>query len=306
MKIKRTDLLVKDARRMSLNTDFGDTYGIDDEPFIISLNHYQNEIQLAIVEEECSAFVAYKEIDITAATESYPVPSDAFIHNLVYGIEYSSSGNAQDYVELDDGVCRGNYSVGEPDAYVIEGGRIYLDGVRSSAQGKLRVRYEKGLDKLDKRRGTIVSRSISGTYVNPTSIVLDTDADDTALTEAEYVCVNDKYGTVKMRNIPISEWDSATFTITIQSDFTADEDMDVDFGAGDFITIGEDSTTHSNLVYPCESFLVTGAVFDAQRLHSSTDSEAENSKMNRLKKAIVAVYEKLPGGKQSIPERRIW
>jgi hypothetical protein len=162
VKIKRTDLLVKDARRMSLNTDFGDTYGIDDEPFIISLNHYQNEIQLAIVEEECSAFVAYKEIDITAATESYPVPSDAS-----FTISYTESNTPlletlKTTLSSTTGCVAATISVGEPDAYVIEGGRIYLDGVRSSAQGKLRVRYEKGLDKLDKRRGTIVSRSISG------------------------------------------------------------------------------------------------------------------------------------------------
>ena len=303
MRINRTDILVRKARIASGNSDYDDSYGIDDEPFIQSLCDAQIELQAAIVDEEACAFVAYKELQIVANQESYDVPADAFVDNLVYGVQYSRSGLAKDYCDLEDGGYRESTYAGLPDAYVVDAGQIHLTGVPPGNTGSLRIRYEKGLDKLDKRRGTVTGTTIGASYRYPLTIVLDADSDSASLELAEYVCVNDKFGTVKMRNIPIASWDASTYTINVDSSFVA-ESEETAVAAGDFITIGEDTTTHSKLLYICEPYLINAASLDSMRLHSSTDSTEQSEKLARFMKRIINTYQKIPGGKQQIIERR--
>lgn len=302
MSLPRTDLLITEVRVDSNNEDYGDDYGVGDEQFLLWLNHAQTEVQSFIIEEDCQAFVDYYEIDIVANVGRYAVPPRIFAKNLVYGIAYSNSGNEEDYYDLCDMTRRLPLESGDPEEFIIDGGYIFLDAAPTSSGGTLRVRYEASLDEIDIRRGTVESVTTGATYKNVLTIVLS-DGTDEKLESAEWVCVNDSRGNVKMRNIPIASWDSSSLTLTVEDDFEADDDA-TEIEAGDYLTIGENTTTHSKLERVCRPYIVTASSFDAMRNVSSTDTAEQSTKLSRLRKQIIGVYEKLPSGKQMIPETR--
>lgn len=304
MKVSRVDILIKKVRALTSDEDFStedEGYGVNDEPFIIALSDAQMELQAAIVERDCSVFTSYEEIQAVANQESYNVPTRAFVENLIYEIMYSPTGLDKDFYPLDDRSIRAESESGDPDEYVIEGNQFFVNPVPPTATGVFRVRFEQSLDQLDKRRGTVAS--YTGTLLAPLTITIEEDPDDEMVNDAEYINVVSRHGTIKARNIPIESYDSSTLTFTIETDWEPEDDI-TGIDEGDFITVGLDATTHPNLHRICESYLVNAAAYDIQRLKSSTDSEEQNGKLTRLLNRILAVYEKLPSGKQSIPERR--
>ena len=303
MKILQTENLIKRARSLSQNEDFDEDYGIDDEPFIIALNDAQLEVHTMIVDEDISAFVAWEEIPTVANQETYDVPEDALVENLVYSVEFSPSGNERDYYSLEDGSYRKPNLKGHPQEYLIDGGKIYIWPIWSGSLGKLRVKFEKILDTLDKRRGKVFSLTTDSDPLKPLTIVLEEGADDQALENAEVICINSRTGVVKMRNIPVASYDAEDREITVSAGFTADSNSSA-IAPGDYVTIGEDTTTHCKLKNICAPYLYNAAAYDAFRFKSSTDSEEQDGKLRRLMNAIVRVYSRLPGGKTAVPETR--
>lgn len=296
--IPRLDLLIADARSVSLNEDHDDDYGLSDSIFVAAANQANFEIQKYLVTENCEPFAEFEEIAVVADQEAYDVPSTIFADNLVYGIEFSPDGLPANYYPLKMAYWRGNAESGSPETYFLDGGKFYVDFVPPATGGKFRVRFEAQLERLDLRRGTIASRTIASQLI--TDIVLTSGTqDDDALSTCEYVCVVDRTGAILMRNVPIDSYDASTFTLTMSHTFEVGETAPV----GAFIVAKPDCSTHSFLPNFMESFYTEFMKMRAYEAQSSIDLESAASPFVRMLAKLVDVYG-LRVGKAGIPERR--
>lgn len=296
-RLPRTDLLIKAARAKSLNKDFGENYGLDDDFFLTSIRQAVTEIQSYLVGQFIELNSQYYTYTCVPGQESYALPWDLFSDNLVYGIDYSYTGNTENYVGLSKMAFRDFSNGGHPERFAIDGNNFYLDFAPTSSSAKLRLRYERRIARADLVRGVVFS--YSGTSLNLSSASLDSTAFETT---PEYVCVCNRRGESKMANLPVQSWDSSNNLLTIYSDFVAKDGESI--AAGDFVTIGENTTTHIELYPVCENYIIEYAKNEAYESQSSEDQSVSNPKLEKLMQRIASVYEYNSGGKTPIVERR--
>jgi hypothetical protein len=305
MSIPRVDLLIKDSRIASLSKDYGETYGIGQDFFVVALNKANLVLQTHMIAELSEAFVTYKEYDITESSEYVEQPDNIFAPNYIYEVRYKAAGSDCYDEPLEAVGERGDEQAGAPEAFFLDEGRIYLDPVPSS--GTLRVRYEKRIERLDYRRGRIASTT--GTLPSLETITLEDDEylDTVTLATAnlqlgvlEYVCVVDYRGTILMRNIPIEgTYDIDNRTLTVVSGFEAEDDETIPDGA--YITFGADATTHSSLPDIAELFFIQFIQDEVNDLLSSDDRGSSNAKQSYYLAKISEIYSLLPHNARAVP-----
>lgn len=305
IRLPRTDLLIKKSRVVSGEEDYdNDTYGLRTQLFLEALQDASDYIHLFLVNEKKEAFAAYKDVTITSSTESIPVPTDAFSDNLVYIVYYSASDSSGCFDELGTMYQRVSpICEGRPCEYFVDGGNIYFD--RKPTSGVMRIRYEKMIDRLELRRGQILSSA--GTLPTLTSITIDTNEgtfyneNDWIDSEPEYLTINDRDGVLLMKNIPFSSYDPSTGTITLDGGFSAESDETCPVGA--WVLFGQSSTTHSKLPSVTQVYFkeyMKSIAFEARSADEFTQS---NPRMLGFLEQIAEVYSQLPSGFMGIPRR---
>ena len=170
--------------------------------------------------------------------------------------EYSHSGNASDYMPLEQGSFRDrNSDSGYPRFYIRRGKKIIVNPTPSTSSGTLRVHYYRELDDLDIRRG-VVNGVPSGTslVVNGATDATPSTVEEVRFAAAEYVCICDAVGTPLLYNALVSSYDSGTNTFT----FAADVSTYLVTG-GTYVTLKAYSSTHSKLPDNCERYVQTYA-----------------------------------------------
>lgn len=297
--IPRIDLLIRDARIASLETDYGESHGINQEFFRVALNKANLTAQIYFITENCECFTRYKTYTIESETESVDPPSDIFMPNLIYEVRYGRDTNEACLdLPMRPTNKRGDMRGGIPEEFFPDAGKIYLD--RMPSTGILRVRYEARIETLDFRRGTV--DSVTGTAPDVSTIILEDDdwLDTTAWeTLPEIICAVDYAGVSKMKNILVESYDSNTRTITVRSVFEGEEGEEIE--AGDYICFGTNATTHSSFQHFMELLYIQFIQDEVNDLLSSDGEETSRSKMNQSLSKITEMYANLPGGFISIP-----
>lgn len=263
--MKYVQSILTDARRLSKNEDFtadattGESLGghINDE-LLRYINDAQDLLQSKIsnAHSSVSPFATSKEVTTVADQRAYSISDRVFYNKEFITIRYSHSGNLSDYGKpldklhpMNDISDTGEYPVG----YYRQGGYFYPIPILNRANAKFEVKYERALDDLALRVGTVTARTLSSTQLTALTISTATD-DSVALGNAadKYLCVCDKDGVVKMYNIPFTSYNSGTGVFTLDAfTFASGETVAV----GDYITLGKYTTTHSKLADECESYL---------------------------------------------------
>lgn len=306
--LRRTDLLITQVRKQSENTDFSETTGIGDEEIIQYLNDAQHRLQTVILAQHPAVFLTESIENTVARQESYNLPSNAYLGNKVTNVDYSASGNEIDYIPLVMGNLKNRATgvFGDPKLYIRQSGKLLLSPVPATSTSKLRITHVKRIDQIDIRRGIISSANTSGNTV--TSLVGDlsstTALDLTALGSAEYICIVDAYGNIKMRNLPITSIDSSTGAITLDASFEFITGETVT--AGNYIVIGKDTSTHSELERNCERYLLAYATWRLMRRDSSVDALEENNELASMEKEIAAAYAEVNDDVIEIPVIQEW
>lgn len=330
MSIKRADLLIRRARVRSQQLEYDADYGIPQEFFIDSLNECNTEINKILVAESSEPFATYAEDDVVANQEAYALPTDIFSSNMVYSIEFSPDGQTANYYTLDLMYRREPTISGYPEQYFVDNGNYYLFPVPASTGGKLRVRYEKRLDRLDIPRGLIVDVPTIGD--SSISLQLNTAApfplpDSAAFIPDdiwEAVCIVDNIGTMRYRNCrqPLYPWTATTSFYDTASDIlyvqppSGENPGDVQTEIQDIVSNGDyqlyvvaglDSTCFSPLPDHFESIFVSWMLNDVQLHLSSMDLSATKEKFYEQIVKAAEIFAQLPAGKKPIPEhRRDW
>lgn len=293
--MRKLATLIAIARKRTKNEDYeidtttGATVsGIPDELFCEWANDAQDHLQAAIIAAFPNEFITQQVINIAANTESYAINDNVFINNKLVCVEYSNSGNASDYIVLDQGTIRDRQTYsGSPAFYIRRSGQILLNPIPSTSRGTIRVSYYRELDDLDIKRA-----QVNGT---PATNVITVDSMSTVeqlrVNAAEYLSVCDIHGTPMLYGAKISTSGALT-TITLEanvstyllSGFTL---ANLDNGQ---VVLHKYGTTHSQLPQNCERYIKTYMQKRALTIGESNTSLEEDAELLKIEEDILESY----------------
>ena len=301
--MRRIELLIEQARRDSDNTDYSDSTGLQDEDFCEWASNAQERLQSIISAVNAPLFQETELINSVASQEAYDLPELIHLGSFVENIEFSSNGQEDNFEDLNEIELRERPQglVGKPEAYVLQSGQFLSSPAPVNDDGVFRVTYQKILPRIDKRRGkvsavTLATDTITALTLDPTELAGD-DAEQAI--NVGFLTVVDKYGTVKMKGIPISDIDTTTGVVTVDSDFVFQdgETIEVD----DYVVAGEFHSSHPSLPRQCERYLLSYMTWKALKRDSSYDSKEGKEELDSMEAQIVEAYKKPNKVSRGIP-----
>lgn len=301
--MKRVDRLITQIRRQTENEDSGLNYGINDAEFLQYINDAQHRLQSLITSQHNNVFTAEVINTVTQGVQEYELPDLTLMDNKVTSVEYSPTQSEDDYYHLESINIhrRSTFSEAYPDAYILRNGKILLQPTPSQT-GLLRINYVKRIWDLDLRRGTVISGSTNQGEVQ--TLTLDvtsskTPIDVDALNDCDYICLVDRDGNMKVRNIPISGINSATGAVTVESGKILDSNESLEIG--DFVVCGRDTSTHSELPDLTERYLIAYAAWKILKRDSSVDYAEQQAELTSMENDIVQSFAKIDDDVHRIP-----
>lgn len=274
----------------SVGTDGEATSGVTDDLILEFLNDGQDYLQGRVLSVFPDEFVASKDISVDGSS-SYEIADRVFMDNRLISVKYSVSGRERDFRALSPiTIAEQSHDTNtHPYSYVRKNGAISPSPIATSSVGKFRVYYYRSLDDVDIRRGKIASTTA-------TTIVLedDSDLDNNALADAEYICISDINGTVQDYNVIASSYTSGTRTITIPSQTLVG-------GTADYITVGRYTTTHSKLPSEAERVIKIYAQKRLMDTDESTRSVVEDSEFQAALSDILQTFSDVTQDIEQIP-----
>lgn len=267
--MKRLDELIEKVRRYTGTQSYTDAaslnsqIGLQTQTLVDLFNEAVHTLHGLLYSNASAVYLTSSTQDITAGTEAYTIPSDAFLDLNIVSVEYKLGGDSNDYVKLErrDIHMRDTSSNGTPSFYVQQGNQILLNPIpATSITNGLRLTYEARKPDVDVRRGK-VSAVDSGS--NPTSITITntTHADIAFAASAapEKITVVDSNGNIQMKNITVSSYSSGVLTVS------ASPSSGEAVAVNDYVVIGDHASSHPDFPDFMEHFLteyVKHAIYD--------------------------------------------
>lgn len=289
--MRLNQLLIDQSRRATENEENSDLAGVGDEEFLQYLNDGQDGLQSMIAQVHADVFLVETILDVTSGVESYDIPTDALLGNRVSLVEYSDTGQTRDYYPLRQGRLSERISglSSTPSFYIRRSGKILLQPLPQSSSAKLRVTYAQKLPRLDLRRATVGAVTLDSGTSTITSLTLDTaqaiDRDGILIEDRITIVGSD--GTIKMKNIPITDINASSGVVTLGS-FTYESGEMI--AVGDYVCRGPRSTTHSSLPDLCERYLIEYMNWNVMNRDSSQDALQSEKKLLAIGQDIIEFY----------------
>lgn len=267
------------ARLISANETVSAANDIGDQEFLQYANDGQDRMQSMISNSRNTAkiFVTEKIIAAVANQQEYDLADRLFFNKAIEQIEYSHDSSLSNYGVLQKlGFYNRSTDTSDyPRGYYRRRGKFYPVPIVNASSGSFRVMFERTLDDLDIRRGTVNTITNLNTTTRTFDSFTITGPDESAtpinLTNVDYVCLCDKDGAPKMYNIPVGSYNSSTDTLTPVSGFAYQVGESIT--AGNYVTLHKYTVTHSALPDDCERYLVQYMVLAAKHRDSSVDFE---------------------------------
>jgi hypothetical protein len=301
--MRRATQLITVIRRQSENVQIDPDDGIEDEEVLQFINDGQERLESAIIRTHEKSFAEDSFTDLQNGTEIYTLPFGTYINHNIISVEYSFTGQAQDYIPLRRGKLIERTSFrGFPTVYIPRKREIIVNPIpeRSIVNG-LRITANPKHPRMDKRRGIVTAVTLVGSAV--TSLVVDATSgtvpyDPSDFEEYDRISVIDVDGVQQMRNIPIDNADSDG-TLTVRSSFTFETGETI--AVGDYVVLGENATTHLQMPQICEKYLIEYGTWKMYMRDSSSDSQEQGGVVSALEKDIVDAFAEISGDVDRVP-----
>lgn len=301
MSTRKLDYLITDVRESTENADVSDSIGIADTEFIRYINDAQFRMQSLITAQHPMVFIKEEIILAVNDQEVYTLPSDIYMGNKVTQIEFSSTGNIDDYYVLNTDVLRNRNSnlKGDPTSYVRKAGNFLVKPVPTT--GKFRITYVNKLPKLDLLRGTVLSVVIDDALNTITSLFFDptTVFNSTEINKYAKLSIVDLEGNTMMKDVSFSSVNASTGEVTISPTFIFLEGESI--SVGDVVVSGNNSTTHSQLDEMVERYLIAYATSKIFERDSSSDFSVQVQILRQMENDIIASYSEINDDIMEIP-----
>lgn len=305
--MRSLDRLIDQVRKQTENEEFSQFTGIGDQEFIQYLNDAQYHLQSLIVQQHPRVFIDEEVINSVGGQERYDIPSNAFLGNMIHNVEYSSTGEEDDYYVLEQDTLkyRSPGITGDPVKYIRISNQILLTPAPQSS-GKIRINYVKRLRELDKRQAQIIKsadQTISSANFSLALEQSEFDTNEESLKNHDFICIVDKEGRSIVKNIEITDVSLEAISCV---GHTLASGESATIPTGSYIVGGKDTTTHSELSIETERYLIAYAAWKILKRDSSIDSQEAEGELDRMAGEIVKSYAVITDDVQYIPQLNSW
>lgn len=314
--------LIKICRTQTENDEYSNITGIQDSEFESYLNDAQRNIQAAIVKQHPKVFITEKVISVQAGVEKYNIPSDCFLGNKIFNVEYSPTGNLDDYYVINEDIMKYRSSGvdGSPTRYIRVSGKILLSPVPAES-GKLRINYVRALPDLRFPLGYVESISqnsfdingVTGTYstINFSSQNLDKSVTISDIKYDRVYSICNGLGEVVKTDIfrkdrtisfhPSNLNVEPTGSSIKTESFTSETNLE-----GHYLMPGANSTYIPNIDPSIERYLISYCNWKILKRDSSVDSSEAIQELQLMTDEIVSSYANISDDIQLIPQLNAW
>ena len=283
--------LITQCREDTGNQSYSTNTGITDAKILRALNYGLENLQGLILQTNPKLFQYEVEINLVADQEEYSIPDRIYLGTRIVNVDYSFSGESRDYVKIYETslVERSAYFRNYVYAYIRRNDKILITPKPNISQGKIRVTYERQLDSLALRAGTIDSVTIGSGQITALSLDVATDVPD-FITTPNHFCVSSSEGLVKAYNVPYSAYNttSGDFTLTATNVVTGQTPAN-----NDYVTIGKYTTTHANMADNLTRFIVMYANLQLLGKDSAQNAKSKyfSDELEMIKQEVVRSYQ---------------
>lgn len=296
--------LITEVRRDTDNTSFSSTSGISTEDFLRYMNFALMRLQAVLIQQNSTLFRKKIDIPLVAGQNSYSISDNVYLKESIINIMYSSDGQEANYRNLPEiGESYISYDTAEfIAAYARRGGTILTSSIPQDSQGKLRVTYDRALDRLDIRRGTIDGITVATSAITANTISIDVNSDDDTRISGvsdKYICVVNKDGVVGAYNIAYTAYNTGTGNFTHE---TKSVESGQTPAIGDYVTVGRYTTTHLSLLDSpsVERYLQLYAAHKIFKRDSSTDALEAKQELLDIEQELIEAYQQIQNDDQEI------
>ena len=295
--MRRVELLIDVARKLSGNTRYDSQSGIPQDVFVQFLNNAQDSLTMEVQNLKTKYFKKQVVVPVVPNQEKYSWPEDCYMQHIDT-IQWTDSQSGTYWQTLFKTSTKEKITIqpGYPFAYVPHEDGFYLNPPIKSVS--LFVTFLRTPKRLQKRAGKINVATIVGT--NLTALEVDeTEAsfDLSEINSQNYLCVVDKFGKVKSSNIlydscgsngvfTLSPFDLGTETIAV----------------GDYILLGQVCINipvwESDIV---EGYLIKHMVYEAKYGDSSSWTAQALNDMNMYFQKLSGSFATLSDDISDIP-----
>lgn len=298
--MRRVEHLITQVRRQTENVRKGITDGITDEEFVQYLNDGQRDLYRSVMAVHSRAFTKVAFVDTVRGQDTYDLPASVFNFHKIVNMQYSHTGKPQNYQNLKKSFHGERMSVEAlPRRYILQGDKQFLlDPIPNKAVSNgIRITYDPYLPKVDKRRALVSSVTITAGVVTALNIG-GTLYNEEDYNNDDYLSFVDDQGVIQAIGLPYTDVTSGTVSI-LNGAYDLPDGQTI--SPGDYVVLGENATTNSQLPENCEDYLLAYAAWKIFRRDSSTDAVEQDKERQAIKNLIVENFADAASDATSIP-----
>lgn len=283
--MKTTEQLISMARKLSRNERYDSTSGVPQDVFVQYLNNAQDTLIKEITNLKTKYFKKQVVVDVVANQEKYDYPSDCIVQHIDT-IQWTDTISGTYWQTLYKSYTKEKITLqpGYPFSYIPYNEGFYLNP--PIVRGKLWIAYESTVPKAQKRAGQIQSVTINtGVLSAMTLNTSEASYDENEINSDFYMCIVDKYGAVKARNIPYNSITGGVFNLAAYTLESTDS-----ISVGDYILVGKNTCNVPEFPDVCESFILKHMVYDAKYSDGSVWAQEAKDDMLRSFASLSGVF----------------
>lgn len=283
--MRTVEQLILMARKLSRNERYDSNSGVPQDVFVQYVQNAQDTLLKEITNLKTKYFKKQIVQDVVSNQEKYSYPDDLLVQHIET-IQWTDSISGTYWQTLYKSYTKEKITLqpGYPFSYVPYNDGFYLNP--PIVRGKLWISYETTLPRVQKRSGKITSISLASGVLSGITVDSTSDFyDQTQINSDFYLCIVDKFGAVKAKNIPYDSVSSGVFTMSPYTLKTTDS-----IAVGDCILVGKDTCNVPQFPDLCESFLIKHMVYDAKYTAASQWSQEAKQDMIDSFKSLSQIF----------------
>ena len=271
--MKRLEQMIDMARKLSGNTSYGPGSGITQDVFVQYFNNAQDSLSKEVINLKTKFLKKFVNVPVVSGQERYDYPYDCYMQHIDTIQPINQNGSIMG-TPLTKSYTKEKLSnrTGFPYGYILQNDGWYLNPPINN--GVLQVTYSKFVPRLQKKNGQITTATVVAGTLTALTVSTAGAYDSDEINLDYFLCVVDKHGVQKARNIEYSSQAAGVFTLNPQA---IGEGQSIN--VGDFIVIGKNTTNQPEWPDVCESYLIKHAVYDAKYTDASTWSDEAKKDM---------------------------
>lgn len=251
--MRRLEQLIDICRKETGNTRYDSSYegsGISQAVFVQHFRDAQDSLYMHIVAKKTKFFRKTLTVPVVPMQELYPWPSDIYVQALET-LQWCDVRYGASPITLLKSYTKEKLAIRTGYAYSYIPSNSGIEMNPPPNYGNLFMTYERKLPALQKKAGRITAGAIAGGQL--TSLEVDSTEkmyDEEEINSDYFLCVVDKLGNVKAKDIPYDKCTNGVFTL---NPFTIPDGQTI--AVGDFIIVGQNTCNVAELPDICEGYL---------------------------------------------------